>query len=182
MREIVPQRKAQANPWLWACVTLGACLAAFVVYDLMSSASSTDALVDVKAKAAARENDLQRQVDHLKKSLGELDGRLANANLRIQELVTEREKRKSADVFINGAPRPYAPPLSQLDKPRLLAEALNARDEGRLYVALLKFRAILEIDAKDIGASEGLNSVMNAIVEAEEAKKAADAAASGGSR
>jgi hypothetical protein len=60
----------------------------------MSSASSTDALVDVKAKASARENDLQRQVDHLKKSLGELDGRLANANLRIQELVTEREKRK----------------------------------------------------------------------------------------
>jgi hypothetical protein len=40
----------------------------------------------------------------------------------------------------------------------------------------------LEIDAKDIGASEGLNSVMNAIVEAEEAKKAADAAASGGTR
>ena len=195
MREIVPQRKAQANPWLWACVTLGACLAAFVVYDLMSSASSTDALVDVKAKAAAREKELQRQVDHLKQSLGETDGRLASANLRIQELVTERERRKNAVNARNEMPRPNVATTYQSDRPsgiplgrdialskaQLLADAWKARDEGSLYVALLKFRAILEIDAKDIGASEGLNSVMNAIVEVE-AKKAADAAASGGSR
>ena len=61
-------------------------------------------------------------------------------------------------------------------KPQLLAEALKARDEGNLQAAKAKFEAILAIDAKDAGASEGLESVKSAIAEAEAAKKAADAA------
>jgi general secretion pathway protein D len=62
-------------------------------------------------------------------------------------------------------------------KPQLLAEALKARDEGNLQAAKAKFEAILAIDAKDVGASEGLASVDSAIAEAAAAKKAADAAA-----
>ena len=61
-------------------------------------------------------------------------------------------------------------------KPQLLAEALKARDEGNLQAAKARFEAILAIDAKDIGATEGLASVNSAIAEAEAAKKAADAA------
>ena len=61
-------------------------------------------------------------------------------------------------------------------KPQLLAEALKARDEGNLQAAKDRFEAILAIDAKDAGASEGLASVNAAISEAEAAKKAADAA------
>jgi hypothetical protein len=61
-------------------------------------------------------------------------------------------------------------------KPQLLAEALKARDEGNLQAAKVKFEAILAIDAKDVGATEGLASVNSAISEAEAAKKAADAA------
>jgi general secretion pathway protein D len=62
-------------------------------------------------------------------------------------------------------------------KPQLLAEALKARDEGNLQAAKAKFEAILAIDAKDVGATEGLSSVNAAIAEAETAKKSADAAA-----
>jgi len=61
-------------------------------------------------------------------------------------------------------------------KPQLLAEALKARDEGNLQAAKASFEAILAIDAKDIGATEGLASVNSAITDAEAAKKAADAA------
>jgi len=61
-------------------------------------------------------------------------------------------------------------------KPQLLAEALKARDEGNLQAAKARFEAILAIDAKDVGATEGLASVNAAISEAEAAKKAADAA------
>ena len=61
-------------------------------------------------------------------------------------------------------------------KPQLLAEALKARDEGNLQAAKARFEAILAIDAKDVGATEGLASVNSAISEAEAAKKAADAA------
>ena len=61
-------------------------------------------------------------------------------------------------------------------KPQLLAEALKARDEGNLQAAKARFEAILAIDAKDVGATEGLASVNSAIAEAEAAKKAADAA------
>ena len=60
-------------------------------------------------------------------------------------------------------------------KPQLLAEALKARDEGNLQAAKAKFEAILAIDAKDVGATEGLASVNSAISEAESAKKSADA-------
>ena len=60
-------------------------------------------------------------------------------------------------------------------KPQLLAEALKARDEGNLQAAKASFEAILAIDAKDIGATEGLASVNSAIADAEAAKKAADA-------
>jgi general secretion pathway protein D len=60
-------------------------------------------------------------------------------------------------------------------KPQLLAEALKARDEGNLQAAKASFEAILAIDAKDIGATEGLASVNSAITDAEAAKKAADA-------
>ena len=60
-------------------------------------------------------------------------------------------------------------------KPQLLAEALKARDEGDLQAAKAKFEAILAIDAKDVGAAEGLSSVNAAIADAEAAKKAADA-------
>ena len=60
-------------------------------------------------------------------------------------------------------------------KPKLLAEALKARDEGNLQAAKARFEAILAIDAKDVGATEGLASVNSAIAEAEAAKKAADA-------
>lgn len=56
-------------------------------------------------------------------------------------------------------------------KPQLLAEALKARDEGNLQVAQEKFEAILQIDAKDQGAAEGLASVKASIAAAEAAMK-----------
>jgi general secretion pathway protein D len=62
-------------------------------------------------------------------------------------------------------------------KPQLLAEALKARDEGNLQAAKAKYEAILAIDAKDLGATEGLKNVNADIAEAEAAKKAAEAAA-----
>jgi general secretion pathway protein D len=61
-------------------------------------------------------------------------------------------------------------------KPKLLAEALKARDEGNLQAAKARFEAILAIDPKDVGATEGLASVNAAIADADAAKKAADAA------
>jgi len=61
-------------------------------------------------------------------------------------------------------------------KPQLLSEALKARDEGNLQAAKEKFEAILAIDAKDVGATEGLAAVNAAIAEAAASKKAADAA------
>ena len=60
-------------------------------------------------------------------------------------------------------------------KPMLLAEALKARDEGNLQVAQEKFKAILAIDPKDMGANEGLTSVNAALAEASAAKQSADA-------
>ena len=60
-------------------------------------------------------------------------------------------------------------------KPQLLAEALKARDEGDLQAAKAKFEAILAIDAKDVGAAEGLAAVDSTIAEALAAKMAADA-------
>ena len=60
-------------------------------------------------------------------------------------------------------------------KPKLMAEALKARDEGDLQAAKAKFEALLSLDAKDVGAIEGLASVNIFIAEAEAAKKAADA-------
>ena len=60
-------------------------------------------------------------------------------------------------------------------KPQLLAEALKARDEGNLQAAKARYEAILAIDAKDLGATEGLENVTADIAEAEAAKKAADA-------
>lgn len=62
-------------------------------------------------------------------------------------------------------------------KPQLLAEALKARDEGNLQAAKAKFEAILAIDAKDLGATEGLKNINDDIAAAEAAKKAAEAAA-----
>lgn len=190
MREIVPQRKAQANPWLWACVTLGACLAAFVVYDLMSSASSTDALVDVKAKAAAREKELQRQVDHLKQSLGETDGRLASANLRIQELVTERERRKAADEARNDYPRSTvsaesvkilagAPSNHIRRNDLLIADAVKDFYNGRVHAAKFKLEEIVMNDPTDVVACEVLVIVLRGVMEAEAAKKTAERTAGG---
>ena len=44
-----------------------------------------------------------------------------------------------------------------------------------LLVTKAKFEAILAIDAKDVGAAEGLSSVNAAITEAEATKKVADA-------
>ena len=61
-------------------------------------------------------------------------------------------------------------------KPMLLAEALKARDEGNLQVAQEKFKAILAIDPRDMGANEGLASVNAALAEASAAKQSADAA------
>ena len=190
MREIVPQRKAQANPWLWACVTLGACLAAFVVYDLMSSASSTDALGDVKAKASARENELQRHVDHLKKSLGESDGRLANANLRIQELVTERERRKAADEARNDYPRSTvsaesvkilagAPSNHIRRNDLLIADAVKDFYNGRVHAAKFKLEEIVMNDPTDVVACEVLVIVLRGVMEAEAAKRTAERTAGG---
>ena len=190
MREIVPQRKAQANPWLWACVTLGACLAAFVVYDLMSSASSTDALGDVKAKASARENELQRHVDHLKKSLGESDGRLANANLRIQELVTERERRKAADEARNDYPRSTvsaesvkmlagAPSNHTRRNDLLIADAVKDFYNGRVHAAKFKLEEIVMNDPTDVVACEVLVIVLRGVMEAEAAKRTAERTAGG---
>ena len=60
-------------------------------------------------------------------------------------------------------------------KPMLLAEALKARDEGNLQVAQEKFKAILAIDPKDMGANEGLTSVNASLAEASAAKQSADA-------
>ena len=60
-------------------------------------------------------------------------------------------------------------------KPQLLADALKARDEGNLQAAKAKYEAILALDAKDAGATEGLANVTADIAEAEAAKKAADA-------
>ena len=62
-------------------------------------------------------------------------------------------------------------------KPLLLAEALKARDEGNLQVAKQKFKAILAIDPKDMGANEGLTSVNAALAEATTSKQSADAKA-----
>ena len=60
-------------------------------------------------------------------------------------------------------------------KPKLMAEALKARDEGDLQAAKARFEALLSLDPKDVGAIEGLASVNSSIAEAEAAKKAADA-------
>lgn len=155
MREIAPESKAPAYPWLWVCVILGP----VVVYALMSSYGGADALAAAEAKASVRGKQLQGQIDALRKALAESDGRLASANLRIQELVIEREKRKSADFVMNEAPRQHFAPLDETSKPKLLAEALKARDLGNLAVAKAKCEAILAIDANDLGASEMLKNI-----------------------
>lgn len=61
----------------------------------------------------------------------------------------------------------------QARKIKLFGEALTARDEGNLQGAKEKFEQILQIDAKDLGATEGLAGI-NGQLEAA-AKKAAAA-------
>ena len=76
MREINAPSNKSANPWLLVCAVIGAFMAAYVVYDLTSSASDADALAAAKVKASSRERELQGQVDHLKKALEDSDGKI----------------------------------------------------------------------------------------------------------
>jgi general secretion pathway protein D len=65
----------------------------------------------------------------------------------------------------------------QSRKRQFLVEALKARDEGNLQAAQEKFEQIIQIDADDQGAKEGLASVKASKAAADAAKKAADEAA-----
>ncbi len=62
----------------------------------------------------------------------------------------------------------------QARKRQFLVEALKARDEGNLQAAQDKFEQIIQIDADDQGAKEGLASVKASMAAADAAKKAAD--------
>jgi predicted Zn-dependent protease len=144
----------------------------------------------VKAKAAARENDLQRQVDHLKQALGESDGRLASANLRIQELVTERERRKAADEARNDYPRSTvsaesvkmlagAPSNHTRRNDLLIADAVKDFYNGRVHAAKFKLEEIVMNDPTNVVACEVLVIVLRGVMEAEAAKRTAERTAGG---
>ena len=190
MREIASQKKSPTRPWLWAPATIGACLAIFVVYDLTSSASDDDALAAANAKSSSRERELRLQVDQLKKGLGESEGRLAAANLKIQELVVERERRRAAeDARINQPGSAVsaadlkiaaaAPSTRTRRNDLLIADAVRDFYNGRVHAAKFKLEEIVMNDPTDIVACEVLVIVLRGVMDAEVAKRTAERSAGG---
>jgi hypothetical protein len=180
MREINAPSNKSANPWLLVCAAIGAFMAAYVVYDLTSSASDADALTAAKAKASSRERDLQRQVDHLRKALGESDGRLTSANLKIQELLIERKRRKEADEAHNNNPGSTvsatsvkalagSTPNHSRRNDLLIADAVKDFYNGRLHAAKFKLEEIVMNNPTDVVAREVLVIVTRGVLDADAA-------------
>jgi hypothetical protein len=190
MLEIYAPSNKSANPWLLVCAVIGAFMAAYVVYDLTSSASDADALTAAKAKASSRERELQRQVDHLKKALGESDGRLTSANLKIQELLIERERRKEADearnnnrgsaVSATGVKTSAGAPSSQVRRNDLLiADAVKDIYNGKPHAAKFKLEEIVMNDPTDVVACEVLVIAMRGVLAADAARMTRERTAGG---
>ena len=190
MREIASQKKAPARTWLWAPATLVACLAAFVVYYLTSSASDANALAAADAKISAREKELRGQIDYLKKALVESDGRLANANLKNQELMIERERRKAAEearinqpgTAVSAADLRMSAGASYTRTRRndlLIADAVKDFYNGRVHAAKFKLEEIVMNDPTDVVACEVLVIVLRGVMDAEVAKRRAERSTGG---
>jgi hypothetical protein len=190
MREINAPSNRSANHWLLVCAVIGAFMAAYVVYDLTSSAGDTDALTAAKAKASSRERELQRQVDHLRKALGESDGRLTSANLKIQELLIERERRKEADearnynrssaVSATGVKALAAAPSSHSRRNDLLiADAVKDFYNGRPHAAKSQLEEIVMNDPTDVVAREVLVIVTRGVLDADAARVTRERTAGG---
>lgn len=165
-------------------------MAIFVIYDLTSSASDADALAAANAKSSSRERELRLQVDQLKKGLGESEGRLAAANLKIQELVVERERRRAAeDARINqpgsavSAADLRMPAGASYTRTRrndlLIADAVKDFYNGRVHAAKFKLEEIVMNDPTDIVACEVLVIVLRGVMDAEVAKRTAERSAGG---
>ena len=190
MREINAPSNKSANPWLLACAAIGAFMAAYVVYDLTSSDGDADALTAAKAKASSRERELQRQVDYLRKSLGESDGRLTNANLRIQELLIERERRKESDKARNNnrgsavsatGVKASVGSTSNLTRRNdlLIAEAVKDFYNGRPHAAKSQLEEIVMNYPTDVVAREVLVIVTRGVLEADAARVTREPTAGG---
>jgi hypothetical protein len=165
-------------------------MAAYVVYDLTSSDGDADALTAAKAKASSRERELQRQVDYLRKSLGESDGRLTNANLRIQELLIERERRKESDKARNNnrgsavsatGVKASVGSTSNLTRRNdlLIAEAVKDFYNGRPHAAKSQLEEIVMNYPTDVVAREVLVIVTRGVLEADAARVTREPTAGG---
>jgi hypothetical protein len=190
MREINAQSNKSANPWLLFCAVIGAFIAAYVVYDLTSSAGDADVLTAAKAKASSRERELQRQVDQLRKALEDSDGKLTSANLKIQELVIERERRKEADEARNTYPgstvsatsvkTSAGAPSSQVRRNDLLiADAVKDIYNGKPHAAKFKLEEIVMNDPTDVVACEVLVIAMRGVLAADAARMTRERTAGG---
>ena len=167
-----------------------ACITAFVVYDLASSSSDSNAHPDVNAKASLRESELRLRVDQLKKELGESEGRLAAANLKIQELLVERERRRAAeDARINQPGSAVsaadlkiaaaAPSTRTRRNDLLIADAVRDFYNGRVHAAKFKLEEIVMNDPTDVVACEVLVIVLRGVMDAEVAKRRAERSTGG---
>lgn len=190
MREINAPSNKSANPWLLVCAVIGAFMAAYVVYDLTSSASDADVLTAAKAKASSRERELQRQVDQLRKALEDSDGKLTRANLKIQELLIERERRKEADEARNTYPGSTvsatsvktsagAPSSNVRRNDLLIADAVKDFYNGRPHAAKFKLEEIVMNDPTDVVACEVLVIVMRGVLAADAARMTRERTAGG---
>ena len=179
-----PPKKGIPYPWIVAGLSaLSLCLLLITVTDGLDAAKNEKALADLRAEAAHQRTLLQGKVDtltaeHAATSRASAQ-RLTAAEKRIAELTAELARLRKEEA----TPPKVAETISKVEaasrKPVLLADALKAWDEGNLYVAKAKFEAILAIDPKDSGASEGLTVIMKKILEAEAAKMTAERTAGG---
>ena len=165
-------------------------MAAFVVYYLTSSASDANALAAADAKISAREKELRGQIDYLKKALVESDGRLANANLKNQELMIERERRKAAEearinqpgTAVSAADLRMSAGASYTRTRRndlLIADAVKDFYNGRVHAAKFKLEEIVMNDPTDVVACEVLVIVLRGVMDAEVAKRRAERSTGG---
>lgn len=179
-----PPKRGKPNHWIVAGLSaLSLCLLLITVTDGSEAAKNEKALAASRTEAAHQRTLLQGKVDVLiaehaaaSRASAQL---LAAAEKRVAELTAELARLRKDEATPQKVKETMSKAVATSRKPLLLAEALNAWDEGNLYVAKAKFEAILAIDPKDRGASEGLTVVMKKILDTEAVNMTAERTAGG---
>lgn len=174
-----PPKKGKPNHWIVAGLSaLSLSLLMIVVTDGLDTAKNEKALAASQAEVAHQGSLMQGKVDTLTAehaAASRVSAQLlAAAEKRVAELTAELARLRKDEATPPKVTETILKGEAASRKPVLLAEALNAWDEGKLNVAKAKFEAILAIDPKDPGAAEGLGMVIYAINDTADTRKAAE--------